>query len=521
MSRFIKQEDIEMKDRDEDASSFTKKETIKVENEEDHESPQPQLPQSAVLPGSTPNSSLQDNHESGSIPTSHPQTNQTTNLTSTVQTSSTKKETAKIENEEEHKSPQPQLPPSGVLPEPTRNTSIQDNQESGSIPTSQPSQNQTTNLTFLIHTPSTWAADFGDHPKTRRRARPAQQTTIQSSSSGKLPVSSVEKSHEDPTAGSQSVWATNRRDRSSTPLNVGDSSTSRHTGISTGDPSSSKRVFQKEAIRTIQPRPSVSSRNVHNFPPAVEGSSSVSGSIVQATQPHGDYRPALASSSRSTRPDPVPLPDLTPLTGFIFHEDVIRQFLDLFAQTDFERILYTPHQLHDLRSQLVWGADGRINQIEKNKIHDPFTVNNQIVTSKFDLPIEVCNMVGSLLPRDDVLNLRLVNKPTEMLFSGLAFRSVVVPFRPEIYRMLAMDQSALILPAGITKSNLNDKGKGKARSGPSDEDLSIQTRLAKLRGNDYDGMKIFKAWGSHIRKFAMTFDLDQGESAIHFFNPFQ
>lgn len=519
MSRTIKQEDVEMKDRDEDASSFTKKETVKVENEEDHESPQRQLPQSAVLPESTHNSSLQDNHESGSMPTSHPQTNQTTNLTSTVQTSSTKKETAKIENEEEHKSPQPQLPPSAVLPEPTRNTSIQDNHGSGSIPTSQPPQNQTTNLTFLIHTPSTWAADFGDHPKARRRARPAQQTTIQSSSSGKLPVSSVEKSHEDPTAGSRSVWATNKRDRSSTPLNVGESSPSRYTGISNGDPSSSKRVFQKQAIRTIQPRPSDSSRNVHNFPPAVKGSSSVSGSIVQATQPHGDYRPALASSSRSTRPDPVPLPDLTPLTRFIFDEDVIRQFLDVFTQTDFERILYTPLQLHDLRSQLVWGADGRINQIEKNKIHD--SVNNQIVTSKLDLPVEMCDMVGSFLPRDDVLNLRLVDKSTEMLFSGLAFRSVVVPFRPEIYRMLAMDQSALFIPAGITKSNLNDKGKGKAPLVPSDEDLSIQTRLAKLRGNDYDGMKIFKAWGSHIRKFAMTFDLDQGESAIHFFNPFQ
>ena len=78
---------------------------------------------------------------------------------------------------------------------------------------------------------------------------------------------------------------------------------------------------------------------------------------------------------------------------------------------------------------------------------------------KDNLPLEVFHNIAGYLSRDDLLQMRMVNKEFERKTSNIIFHTVVVPFRPEIYGMMIHDGNAL-----DTKIDIKGKGKAKGRT---------------------------------------------------------
>ncbi|CAL8574359.1 hypothetical protein XPA_000322 [Xanthoria parietina] len=102
------------------------------------------------------------------------------------------------------------------------------------------------------------------------------------------------------------------------------------------------------------------------------------------------------------------------------------------------------------------------------------------------LPVEIFELIGSLLPRDSIQSMRLVNREFERKISCLAFKSVVVPFKPKIYEAASTQMSA--------------KAMGKQKEPIKD--------TYNPRGNHVkDGMRVFEHWGPEIKKFALTFEV--------------
>ena len=115
--------------------------------------------------------------------------------------------------------------------------------------------------------------------------------------------------------------------------------------------------------------------------------------------------------------------------------------------------------------------------------------------------------IAQYLPYDSISNMRLINHEFEKKISRIVFKTVVVPFRPEIYGMIVHDSKS--------PKKHDPKGKGKAKatdSGDGDDELYSVGGYYKIKPNDvYDGMKVFEAWGNHIRRFGMTFEIDTGK----------
>lgn len=117
------------------------------------------------------------------------------------------------------------------------------------------------------------------------------------------------------------------------------------------------------------------------------------------------------------------------------------------------------------------------------------------------LPTELFEKIAGDLARDDISNMRLVNHEFEKKVSGFLFKAVVVPFQRQIY--------------GITTRKATRK---KAAVHHDDEDTAEENGynngngyIESYEGDDHDGMEVFKAWGPHIRKFAISFEFDEGE----------
>ena len=127
------------------------------------------------------------------------------------------------------------------------------------------------------------------------------------------------------------------------------------------------------------------------------------------------------------------------------------------------------------------------------------------------LPVEIYERIASGIDREDLMNCRLVNREFEKNFSGAFYQVAVVPFGAQIYIMM------------MPHSKDDGKGKGKAKATPNeDKDLGAQYgNYLNLTDKDlYDGMKVFRAYGAHIRKFAMTFEVDEGKCLSTFCSMF-
>ena len=111
------------------------------------------------------------------------------------------------------------------------------------------------------------------------------------------------------------------------------------------------------------------------------------------------------------------------------------------------------------------------------------------------VPVEVFNAITEHLPRESVQAMRLVNGEFEMKTSNRHFHTVVVPFRPEIYGMMTHQSEA----NGGQKTGPDVKGKGQAKLVESQQEEKMV----------HDGMKVFEAWGPHIKRFAMAFEVSE------------
>lgn len=136
------------------------------------------------------------------------------------------------------------------------------------------------------------------------------------------------------------------------------------------------------------------------------------------------------------------------------------------------------------------------------------------------LPTEIYQLIASYLPRDAQKNMRLVSREFERSVSKSVFQTVVVPFRPEIYGIMT-HSGGLEAKAADKKKRMKGKGKGKARATGKSGHVDVTRRmtngsLAESEEDERqkiidDGMNTFRAWGPHIKQFAMVFDVDEGK----------
>ncbi|KAL3424771.1 F-box domain-containing protein [Phlyctema vagabunda] len=103
------------------------------------------------------------------------------------------------------------------------------------------------------------------------------------------------------------------------------------------------------------------------------------------------------------------------------------------------------------------------------------------------LPVEIFVIIASYLPRRSIQEMRLVCKEFEGKVSEYLFRIVVVPFKPEIY--------------GITPEP--GSGRGQQETVSVNGSVMLQDK----------GMRVFHGFGSHIKKFALSFELDEEKLA--------
>lgn len=145
--------------------------------------------------------------------------------------------------------------------------------------------------------------------------------------------------------------------------------------------------------------------------------------------------------------------------------------------------------------------------------HDPIVTSEQMqalqsLLTKYRkgwpmhaLPTELFEKIAGDLAREDILNMRLVNHEFEKKVSGFLFKAVVVPFQRQIY--------------GITTRKATHKQASvwfdKEENEEENESKGGNEHINPCDGDDHDGMEVFKAWGPHIKKFAISFEFDEGE----------
>lgn len=121
------------------------------------------------------------------------------------------------------------------------------------------------------------------------------------------------------------------------------------------------------------------------------------------------------------------------------------------------------------------------------------------------LPTELFEKIAGDLARDDILNMRLVNHEFEKKVSGFLFKAVVVPFQRQIYGITTRKAIHKRVPVWYDYDTDEEIEEDIERKGGNEH---IKPRDG---GDDDDGMEVFKAWGPHIKKFAISFEFDEGE----------
>ena len=73
-----------------------------------------------------------------------------------------------------------------------------------------------------------------------------------------------------------------------------------------------------------------------------------------------------------------------------------------------------------------------------------------------DIPVEIFEIIAISLSRDDLLRMRLVNRDFEKKISRHVFRTVVVPFKPNIYGMVDKETGKIEMKVGQSHSKLHE-----------------------------------------------------------------
>lgn len=113
---------------------------------------------------------------------------------------------------------------------------------------------------------------------------------------------------------------------------------------------------------------------------------------------------------------------------------------------------------------------------------------------KWDLPVELVEIIASYLDRDDIKSLRMVSHELNYFVSQVIFQTVVVPFNTEIYGMLAQGQ----------KPDL----KGKKRARREKPGYSWRNANGDEVYNGH-GLDVFKGFGQHILQYGMSFEVNE------------
>lgn len=113
---------------------------------------------------------------------------------------------------------------------------------------------------------------------------------------------------------------------------------------------------------------------------------------------------------------------------------------------------------------------------------------------KWNLPVELVEIIASHLNRDDIQALRLVSQELNRYVSQVIFKTVVVPFNTEIYGMLEPEP----------KPDL----KGKKRARVDKPGYSWKNANGDEVYNGH-GLDVFRGFGKHIRKYGMSFEVDE------------
>jgi hypothetical protein len=118
---------------------------------------------------------------------------------------------------------------------------------------------------------------------------------------------------------------------------------------------------------------------------------------------------------------------------------------------------------------------------------------------EWNLPVELVELIAEHLNRDDIKALRLVSRELNHYVSQVIFQTVVVPFNTEIYGMLGQEPKP------------DFKGKKRARI----EQPSYSWKNAN--GDEVyngHGLDVFRGFGKHIRKFGMSFEVNEDSLAM-------
>ncbi|RGP64432.1 f-box containing [Fusarium sporotrichioides] len=114
---------------------------------------------------------------------------------------------------------------------------------------------------------------------------------------------------------------------------------------------------------------------------------------------------------------------------------------------------------------------------EQSDSHDWIAQNSSVHWPANQVPVEIFEIIISHLARLEVRCLRLVCKEFEAKVSAQYFRNVVVPFKSELYSKLDRDENG-----------------------------ALKRTSSALLSN---GMRIFQSFGPHIRRFALSLELDE------------
>lgn len=122
------------------------------------------------------------------------------------------------------------------------------------------------------------------------------------------------------------------------------------------------------------------------------------------------------------------------------------------------------------------------------------------------LPTELYELICSYLARDDIKAMRLCCKEFDQHVSQTLFHTVVVPFNTEIYDMLKPRPK---------KRDVNGKGKSRAVDDDIDAASTYDAFQWKNEKDDevYEGhgVDVFKGFGPHIRRYGMSFEVDESK----------
>ena len=128
-----------------------------------------------------------------------------------------------------------------------------------------------------------------------------------------------------------------------------------------------------------------------------------------------------------------------------------------------------------------------------------FQSKNRRGGSLKELPVEIFEHIARYCSHDTLKKMRLVNRDFENKLSNRVFGTAVVPFNLGIYGMMVHDNPV--------KADVDTERKVKDGKPPSAQNFSAKEVDA--------GMKIFKAWGNNVRKFAMAFEVDEEQLCNH------